>query len=392
MLFAGVLTIGVPTVQRVNGAEYLLITLQSLIESTSWQEKSDVVVVVFLADSDAAARANISATIEERFLEYIEIGFLQIIEAEADFYPRFDRLPRNFGDNEERVAWRSKQAVDYAFLFLYAQNLSTYYLQLEDDVISSERFIQGIQTYIKEQTRRWVVLEFSELGFIGKLLHSEDLVKLARFVMTFYDQQPVDWLLRHFRYAMAQSYIKLRRPTFFQHIGVNSSLSQKKENFFIDRYFNTGEKPRTADNPPAVIVTNIEHYQDYAPDLAYASGSGYFWATNVKRGDKVTVVFNQSHRLHRVRVITGNKAKPRDILLRGTLWACDAVRQYDQQTNVVVYGTKFPLANFTAGAVDVNNLESRLSSPMRCIVIEITEDHSRWIVFFHIGVQVSNVE
>ncbi|ELT89848.1 hypothetical protein CAPTEDRAFT_200535 [Capitella teleta] len=389
--FAHFLTIGIPCVQRVNGAEYLVNTLTSLIENTSWQDKGDIVVVVFLADTDQTKRNSISTTIEQTFYEYIELGFLQIIEVNQTFYPDFEELQHNFGDSPERIVWRSKQAVDFALMFLYAKNLSMYYMQLEDDVISAERFLDGIRSYIKEQTRRWVVLEFSELGFIGKLFHSEDLVKLARFMLMFYDQQPVDWLLRHFRNTMAQSYLKLRRPTLFQHIGVNSSLSQKSDNFFIDKYFEAGEKPPDIDNPPATIVTNIAHYNDYVPDLAYSSGSGYFWATQAKVGDTVTVVFNTNHRLHRVRVMTGNKAKPRDILRHGVLWASDSVTRYERERNVVHYGEKYHLGNFSYGQVDVNNLESVLSVPMRCIVIEVTESQSQWIVFFHIGVQKSTV-
>lgn len=47
----------------------------------------------------------------------------------------------------------------------------------------------------------WAVLEFSELGFIGKLFRATDLPKLSKFMMTFYEEQPVDWLIRFVFYT-----------------------------------------------------------------------------------------------------------------------------------------------------------------------------------------------
>jgi len=58
---------------------------------------------------------------------------------------------------------------DYAALFAFSVGRSRFYLQLEDDVQCANRFVSDIRDFIHKQKSRWAVLEFSELGFIGKL-------------------------------------------------------------------------------------------------------------------------------------------------------------------------------------------------------------------------------
>jgi len=40
--------------------------------------------------------------------------------------------------------------------------------QLEDDIIAKPDYIQSIENFAAEQSQEWMVLEFSQLGFIGK--------------------------------------------------------------------------------------------------------------------------------------------------------------------------------------------------------------------------------
>jgi len=71
---------------------------------------------------------------------------------------------------EERVRWRAKQVVDYAALFAFSAGQSEYYLQLEDDVLCAPGYVSDIRQFIEKHQRTvWAMLEFSELGFIGKL-------------------------------------------------------------------------------------------------------------------------------------------------------------------------------------------------------------------------------
>ena len=68
------------------------------------------------------------------------------------------------------------KVADFILMFHYAQNMSDFYLQLEDDVECANNFVPVIESFIKEQNEQtrangssWAMLEFCELGFIGKL-------------------------------------------------------------------------------------------------------------------------------------------------------------------------------------------------------------------------------
>ena len=149
--------------------EYVMSTLQSVIETTSEREKLNTHVIVFLADFNEEYNEQVIANITNKYMLYVHSGFVIIIQASKDFYPPLTGLKQNFGDKEDRVHWRSKQVADFAFMFSFAANLSEYYLQLEDDVICADGFVSAIREFIQRQKRRWAVLEFSELGFIGKI-------------------------------------------------------------------------------------------------------------------------------------------------------------------------------------------------------------------------------
>jgi len=236
--FAGFLTVAVPSIRRVNGPAYLLETLASLSEHTSASEKSDVSVVVLLADFDAEYNNETIAAVLKHHRDDVASGFISIIQVSSSYYPQLKGLKRNFGDAPDRVEWRAKQVADYSFLFMYSADISAYYIQLEDDVHSALGFVRSVQQYVDEQNRihpKWSVLEFSELGFIGKLFRSSCLEHLAEFMMMFYVEQPVDWLFRYFKFAMNQQLTFLRKPTVFQHFGIKSSFDLSKDNALKDR-------------------------------------------------------------------------------------------------------------------------------------------------------------
>ena len=67
-------------------------------------------------------------------------------------------------------------------------------LKLEDDVISSNGFISTISAFIEEQKSDWLMTEFCNLGFIGKLWKTKDLTNLINYFMMFSFYMPVDTL------------------------------------------------------------------------------------------------------------------------------------------------------------------------------------------------------
>lgn len=69
-------------------------------------------------------------------------GLIEVMSPSPSYYPDLDNLPQTLGDSPKRVKWRSKQNLDTIYLMAYAQSKGTYYLMLEDDVISSNNYMQ----------------------------------------------------------------------------------------------------------------------------------------------------------------------------------------------------------------------------------------------------------
>lgn len=127
----------------------------------------------------------------------LKSGLLEILVPESDFYPNFDQLPPDhiFADRPSRVKWRTKQNYDISYLMAYCHTKGRYYLQLEDDIASMPGFISTIYRFISgESQSNWYSLEFCDLGFIGKLFNSRDLVHLVNYFLMFSDYMPVDIL------------------------------------------------------------------------------------------------------------------------------------------------------------------------------------------------------
>ena len=236
--FAGFLTVGLSSIRRVNGPAYLLETLSSLSDHATAAEKAEVSVIVFLADTDADYNNESAEAVLKHHRDDVESGFISIVRVSSGYYPQLTGLKRNFNDAPDRVQWRAKQVADFSLLFAYSAHISEYYVQLEDDVRSAVGYVKSIRHYVGEQNRLhpdWAVLEFSELGFIGKLFRSSDLPRLTEFVMLFYVEQPIDWLFRYFKSAVNQPRTYLRKPTVFQHFGIRSSFDAVKDNWLKDR-------------------------------------------------------------------------------------------------------------------------------------------------------------
>lgn len=77
---------------------------------------------------------------------------------------------------------------------------------MEDDVLSRSGFVTEIFNYLAKintnfdknrNNIKWLVINFSPLGFIGKLFRSADLNMLINMFLMFADYKPVDVILDH---------------------------------------------------------------------------------------------------------------------------------------------------------------------------------------------------
>ena len=115
-------------------------------------------------------------------------------------------------------------------------------MQLEDDVIAVAKSGQFIDEQIEANSHvDWLMLEFSSLGFIGKLFRQSGLMSMITYALLFFDSMPVDLILGQYFETKAcqptddrdacQAKLKHVRigtsPSQFRHIGDISSLPQK---------------------------------------------------------------------------------------------------------------------------------------------------------------------
>ena len=381
---------GVPSIKRINGMSYLFQTINSLIERTSSVDKTRVVVIVFLADFDTEYNDKVARALLEKYIDYVNMGFLQVVQVGRNYYPKLTDLKQNFRDSADRVTWRAKQVADFAFMFLYAKNISEYYVQIEDDVICANDFVSSIRSYIEEMQRNnrmWAVLEFSELGFIGKLLKSSDLPKLAQYLMTFYEEQPVDWLVTYFRLSMAQRDVYMRKPTLFQHIGLKSSFDTSRDNKLTDRFFDSGQSKWKSDDPSGYIVSDMAPYKDFTAELIYAAAGSYFWARKASKGASITLVFDNDQYLDKVVVETGLDSNPQDILLNGTVEVSPKFLKRDTKKDKVTCARWHAVAKFENGTARAEGLQQELKhGKTKCIRIVVDADQKDWIVFRQLAV------
>jgi hypothetical protein len=87
-----------------------------------------------------------------------------------------------------------------AFEFSYIYILILYFeisIKLEDDVITINGFVTEIKNYVSHNEKikkKWMLINFSELGFIGKLFRNYDLPVLINIFLSFASFRPIDLL------------------------------------------------------------------------------------------------------------------------------------------------------------------------------------------------------
>nr|XP_020854391.1 alpha-1,3-mannosyl-glycoprotein 4-beta-N-acetylglucosaminyltransferase B isoform X1 [Phascolarctos cinereus] len=360
------IVMGIPSVRR-EVHSYLTDTLHSLISELSAQEKEDTVIVVLIAElagpgllpslsflllvilkglrqlprwtgdvvqwqTDTQYTMGVAENIKALFPTEIHSGLLEVISPSPHFYPDFSRLRESFGDPKERVRWRTKQNLDYCFLMMYAQAKGMYYVQLEDDIVAKPNYLSTMKNFALQQpSEEWMILEFSQLGFIGKMFKSLDLSLIVEFILMFYRDKPIDWLLDHILWVKVcnpekdakhcdrqKANLRIRfKPSLFQHVGTHSSLAGKIQKL-KDKDFGKHALRKEHMNPPAEVSTSLKTYQHFTLEKAYLR-EDFFWAFTPIAGDFIRFRFFQPLRLERFFFRSGNIEHPQDKLFNTTV-------------------------------------------------------------------------
>ncbi|XP_020034793.2 alpha-1,3-mannosyl-glycoprotein 4-beta-N-acetylglucosaminyltransferase A isoform X3 [Castor canadensis] len=325
------IVMGIPTVKR-EVKSYLIETLHSLIDNLYPEEKLDCVIVVFIGETDIDYVHGVIANLEKEFSKEISSGLVEVVSPPESYYPDLTNLKETFGDSKERVRWRTKQNLDYCFLMMYAQEKGTYYIQLEDDIIVKQNYFNTIKNFaLQLSSEEWMILEFSQLGFIGKMFQAPDLTLIVEFIFMFYKEKPIDWLLDHILWVKVcnpekdakhcdrqKANLRIRfRPSLFQHVGLHSSLSGKIQKLTDKDYM----KPlllKIHVNPPAEVSTSLKVYQGHTLEKTYM-GEDFFWAITPTAGDYILFKFDKPVHVESYLFHSGNQEHPGDILLNTTV-------------------------------------------------------------------------
>ncbi|OCT82053.1 alpha-1,3-mannosyl-glycoprotein 4-beta-N-acetylglucosaminyltransferase C [Xenopus laevis] len=376
------LTVGISSVERKK-QNYLLETIDSVFSHLNPEELEEVCLVVFLANQDQSLNLNMARKIQEKFASAINAGLLIVISTSFQNYPPLDNLKRNYNDLPDRVKFRSKQNVDYAFLVNFCANLSKFYLMLEDDVSCAHNFLTKIKMSIESQRTSWTTITFSSLGYIGKLYHSVDLPKLARFLLLFYDEMPCDWLLDHFYRSKAQQEMIRIKPSLFQHMGTYSSFQNSHNKLKDKEFMEVVEK--FGDSPPASCFTNIEAYLDHVADNVCFVGPNFFWGKDLTPSSHFTMVFQKPINIEKVTIITGSADHPGDVLRSGYV-------QLGQQ-KVTDNGHQTckdftNIGDFHSGVFSNNNINNPMGGNIDCLKVHVSATQEHWLLIQKVGVWI----
>ena len=376
---------GIPTIARQRKVNYLLQTLNSLFKDVVSIENMNVLILIMVADLDTDKCGLVTDMIKDNHSQFIDRGMLEIICPHPSLYPSLANAKRTLGDPEVRFMWRSKQNLDFAFLMWYASSKGEYYIQLEDDVIATDRYAYYVNDYVdKVKDDYWYLIHFSQLGFIGKLMKSNDLVSFAQYLLLFYTNQPCDWLLYDYGKTLVCYYwldekecmnllkriILEHKPSLFQHMGAESSLESKVQNLKDPEFKEIINKQKlpTYSNPRAMVTTTFPVYNYNSATDVY-TGEGVLWSDEVLEGNSMVVEFYELEELKGIKILTGSEDHPQDSLQHGVV-------EYKRSVN----GEYEFWGDFKDGKVDVNSLETKSIHSIR---VRAVSKQSNWLIISH---------
>lgn len=364
------LTVGISSVpgRDPNG---LLYTLVSLFRASSKAEQKHLTVLVHLADSDFTWLRETVVQISSLFSTQILAGRLVLLHAPLDAYSTEGPV----GDQEAHCGdASSKQNMDHAFLVSFAAQLSDYFLLLRDNTFCAPSFLTHIRRKVwAMRAHPWVLLEFSNWGSLGKLLHGGDLPRLARFLLLFHKDQPLDRLIPRFSILLAQRPTLCRPFLFYLRVPYYSANQDHKARAA------QSWGPHAPHNPPGAVFTDMKVFDVHFPWEAYTLDESFFWTHNVSAGSHLTVILNRPANLSRVQVLTGTIVEGKHALQRGQMelgHSPEGVPQFC--TSYVLLG------QLLEGQLDQEVLPTLVGAHVSCVKLVVNADQAGGLMVRHI--------
>ncbi|KAM9002876.1 LOW QUALITY PROTEIN: alpha-1,3-mannosyl-glycoprotein 4-beta-N-acetylglucosaminyltransferase-like protein MGAT4E [Sarcophilus harrisii] len=263
------------------------------------------------------------------------------------------------------------QNVAHALLMNFAVHLSKYFLLIEDHAHCLPNFITCIRREIVTwESDDWVLMEFSTWGFVGKLLHSSDLPRLAHLFFLFRETPP-EVLLYHFQKLLDQNRRIQFSPSLFSPMGFsfNSGSVNKPEYEKINN--KEGEEP--PNNPPATVYSNLQILNHVSPQKAYILGEGGFlWILEPKAGSHLTVVLAKAATVTR-QILTGRDQENNEKLKGGKVEL-----GYDPKGEPKACTHYILLGSLVNGKLDHKMLNKKTGKKVSCLKLVVsTSQHAK---------------
>ncbi|KAI5640919.1 n-Acetylglucosaminyltransferase-IV (GnT-IV) conserved region domain-containing protein [Phthorimaea operculella] len=375
--------IGIPTVRR-DKENYLLITLENLLAGLKKYEDSTLIVIC-VGETDLEYVVSVAKQVNHKFPKQVESGLIEIISPSPGFYPDFSKDRPTLGDAARRYRWRTKQNLDALFLMAYAQTKGTYYLMLEDDIISKANYMDTIRRYTTEVSVKspdWVFIEYCTTGGIGKLFKSSVLMHFLIYLELFYRNMPIDWLIEKYLEnrecglsltpkdcAKAKLSIRPRySSSLFTHIGLYSSLKGKIHKIKENKLPVDKRKFFPHMNPPIqAATTSIKTHGEWHLMSAYL-GHNFWWGIKPNKSDTVEFFFEEPTYVESFLFRSGNVDHVGDRFLNTVVEVIPS--RADQNATVVGSFDEFGLAEGT--------IKKELN-PIMAIRIRVEKDLKTWI-------------
>ncbi|XP_070813591.1 alpha-1,3-mannosyl-glycoprotein 4-beta-N-acetylglucosaminyltransferase C-like [Pituophis catenifer annectens] len=374
------MSIGISSIFKKK-EQHLLATIESIFSHCSPEELKKILLVIYLANNDSELNVEIAEEIKAMFSEHINEKRLLVIQSSIASYLPFWNFKEGQQDSREDIGYAAKQNVDYAYLVNFCANLSHYYLMLEDDIVCASNFVSIIQRYLYDTMDHWTTVAFSTLGSIGKLYHNSDLIKLARFLLLFYRDMPVDHLLELFHKSRVQNSLIIFRPSLFQHVGRVSSFhnieTQIKDPEFEEDLGDSG------DFLSASCFTNIPIVLNYPPENVCPPGKGAFWGKEVAANSFFTIVFGNPIIAQKILIYTGSAEYAKDILYDGHVEEGRLKVHSEKGQTCLIFRE---IGTFKDGRFELE--DKQRSNDIECLRIQVTAPQKEWLRIRKINIWV----
>lgn len=308
-----------------------------------------------------------------RFHDFLDEGLINVIRPATDIYVD-EYLYQNLQEAHKLIPFdMAKSNIDDAFLFLFAKDLSQYFIELRPGSTCVTHFFKTMRSYINSVTKKWDQIHFSENPLYGRLFKTDYLPELAANALHTYDRLTPDERLNIHRL-----YFQYPRKALFSFVETGET---RNVSYYSRREVVQEMIQMKTINPAATIFTDMHQYEDY--DLQYVYDRNpytFFWSSGFDIGSYVTVFFRKPQIVKRIVVNTGSYINT-DKLRSGRL---AAGRYYDTSTRVCANLTM--QWTFIDGFLDT--VDSNLLYNISCVSVVVQSRQHDWLMIRDILVQV----